>query len=223
MVTLIKPIFPHPIKLKIHLENMPHNVYRIILVPENINMLQLHSVIQVAMGWEFAHLFQFSDKKLKPTLVANLHGEDPDSDLGFGFGSVEEIKAHKVFLKNEFLEDRSAAAFWYWYDFGDDWWHKITFQKVNKKDLRVFKSEPICVDAFGACPPEDVGGPWGYADFCEAISNKKHPDYKELREWMGMNLREKYDFESVDVEYINKTLSDFFQSEEWNRINNDYL
>ena len=36
-----------------------------------------------------------------------------------------------------------------------------------------------------ACPPEDVGGAWGYADFLEAISDRKHEQHKELREWSG--------------------------------------
>ena len=32
------------------------------------------------------------------------------------------------------------------------------------------------------CPPEDVGGVWGYADFIEAIQN---PDHEGMLEWAG--------------------------------------
>ena len=28
---------------------------------------------------------------------------------------------------------------------------------------------PILIDGTGACPPEDVGGPWGYSDFIDAL------------------------------------------------------
>jgi hypothetical protein len=44
---------------------------------------------------------------------------------------------------------------------------------------------PRLIEAVGRCPPEDVGAPWGYAQFLEAISNPKHERYAELTEWIG--------------------------------------
>ncbi|MGI8782647.1 MAG: IS1096 element passenger TnpR family protein [Acidobacteriota bacterium] len=35
------------------------------------------------------------------------------------------------------------------------------------------------------CPPEDCGGPWGYADFLEAIGNPEHERHEEFVEWVG--------------------------------------
>lgn len=40
----IVPMYPDPYKLKIHLEHT--DIYRIVLVPADINMLQLHLVCQ---------------------------------------------------------------------------------------------------------------------------------------------------------------------------------
>src|SRR5258708_17861443 len=34
-------------------------------------------------------------------------------------------------------------------------------------------------------PPEDVGGPWGYDEFLEAIADAQHERHKELLEWCG--------------------------------------
>lgn len=204
-----------PLKLKINLENMPHSVFRRILVPENVNMMQMHIIAQLAMGWEQSHLFQFQDKKNDPTVIASFAQED-HPDFPFFGGRVKETKADEVELKTEFLVWREGKPFWYWYDFGDDWWHKITFQKPTKKDLELFTGAPVCVEAYGACPPEDAGGPWGYANFLDIIYNKNHPEYRETREWIGLSSRDKYDTEYVDVDFVNEQLTDFYRSKEWN-------
>ena len=36
-----------------------------------------------------------------------------------------------------------------------------------------------------ACPPEDCGGPWGYADYLAAIADPQHERHEELLEWRG--------------------------------------
>jgi hypothetical protein len=51
-----------------------------------------------------------------------------------------------------------------------------------------------------ACPPEDVGGPWGYENFLEALADPKHPDHEDLAEWCGGPL----DPEIFDVNAINR-------------------
>ncbi|MFC4874930.1 plasmid pRiA4b ORF-3 family protein [Negadavirga shengliensis] len=211
-MTQIAKLYGSPIKINVKLEDMPHNVFRRLLLPENTNMMQLHAVIQLAMGWEFSHLFQFSDKKYKGNIIAS-YGQDD----GFGDFMENEKEAHLVSLKKDFLEKGERKPFWYWYDFGDDWWHKITFLKPSKKDLELYSAAPVCVEAHGKCPPEDVGGPWGYSAFCEAINDKKHPEYKEYREWLGLNLKAKYDFETVDTEAINQDLESYFFSRYWKR------
>lgn len=42
---------------------------------------------------------------------------------------------------------------------------------------------PALLDAKGRCPPEDIGGPWGYGDFLEAIEDPCHERHEELTEW----------------------------------------
>ena len=44
---------------------------------------------------------------------------------------------------------------------------------------------PCCVKGKRACPPEDCGGPWGYAEFLEVIQNRKHEEHREMLEWVG--------------------------------------
>lgn len=210
-----------PIKLKITLENMPLSVFRVVLVPDIITMEELHVIIQVAMGWEFAHLFQFCDKKQNPTIIVSDEGEDDEpmddmfGEMLLGLGVKHHFQKEKlpenVLLKEEFMLQRERKPFYYWYDFGDDWWHKITFQKPSKKDLAAFNGMPVCVDAFGACPPEDCGGPWGYSDLLDALTNKKHGGYEEAREWMGLSKRDKFDPDYADIDQINARMQDFFE------------
>lgn len=207
-----------PIKVKVALENMPYPTYRKLLLPPNINMMQLHFVLQYAMGWHFSHLFQFSDKKGRPTLIASIPVEDDD----FYFSS-EERKANLVKLNKDFYLQREAKPFWYWYDFGDDWWHKITFQKPTKKDLEAYEGFPLCTEGAGVCPPEDVGGVWGYEEFLEAIENKKHPEHADYREWMCLEPGEKYELEFTDFPGTNKVLKSLPSSPDWKTTSDNYF
>ena len=53
-----------------------------------------------------------------------------------------------------------------------------------------------------ACPPEDVGGIWGYEDFLKIIHDKKHPEHKEMLEWAGSS----FDPKAFDLEEANQEL-----------------
>ena len=43
----------------------------------------------------------------------------------------------------------------------------------------------ILVGGKRACPPEDVGGPWGYKEYLEAIRDPSHARHAEMLEWGG--------------------------------------
>jgi hypothetical protein len=45
--------------------------------------------------------------------------------------------------------------------------------------------EPLLIAGQGACPPEDVGGPWGYDEFQAALTDPSHPEHDERLEWAG--------------------------------------
>jgi hypothetical protein len=44
-----------------------------------------------------------------------------------------------------------------------------------------------------AGPPEDCGGPYGYAEFLAALRNPRHPEHAEMREWAGDFDPERFD------------------------------
>ncbi len=89
----------------------------------------------------------------------------------------------------------------YCYDFGDDWWHSVAIEKSLKpKPTDAF---PLCVKGAGACPPEDIGGIWGYYESLEAIRNPQHEGHADLLEWWG----EGFDPDALSLEETNKALA----------------
>ena len=213
----VVPMYSNPYKLKIHLEHA--DIYRVVLVPADINLLQLHLIVQEAMGWMMAHLFQFSDKKMNESIRAGL--PSPEDDFGFG-AQVEELPADTITL-SDFHEITNRKPFWYWYDFGDDWWHKISFLKPTKKDLELFKGEPICVKGEKACPPEDIGGVGGYYHFLDVMSDKKNPEREQILELYGMDEKDEFDEDYFDMEEANDNLSEVYHSEMWNQKAEDFF
>lgn len=71
---------------------------------------------------------------------------------------------------------------------------------------------PLCVEGERACPPEDVGGIYGYQDFVKAISNRRHKRHKELLEWSGPFDPVKFDAEAATKE-MRKGLPDWREME----------
>lgn len=63
------------------------------------------------------------------------------------------------------MENRVAD---YRYDFGDDWQHKVELEKILPRNKGV--RYPLCLAGRRACPPEDCGGIWGYAEICQGES-----------------------------------------------------
>jgi hypothetical protein len=99
---------------------------------------------------------------------------DPDWDDG---DVADEAKAKLFRLVG--LGERLG----YVYDFGDNWAHTLLVKQVIAPQPGV--RYPRCVSGRGACPPEDVGGPWGYEEFQAVLVDPAHPGHDERTEWAG--------------------------------------
>src|ERR1700719_3146168 len=64
---------------------------------------------------------------------------------------------------------------------------------------------PRLLSAQGRCPPEDVGGTWGYAQYLEAMADPKHDRHAEMVDWRGPD----FDPNTVDEANIRKALLSF--------------
>src|SRR3990167_10189611 len=81
--------------------------------------------------------------------------------------------ARKVRLSD--IAPTKASKLLYEYDFGDDWFHEIRVEKILNPEPGV--RYPVCLDGGRAAPPDDCGGPWGYEELLEKLSDPKHKEY----------------------------------------------
>lgn len=181
-------------QFKIQLRDITHPpVWRRLLVPEQFTFYQLHLVIQAAFEWDNYHLFQFSPGSYgsKP-LIAIPHPEW-EADVR----DAEKVKLTEIFTT-------PGQKFVYIYDFGDDWFHQITLEEITPEKLL----KAGCLAGKGACPPEDCGGPWGYANLKAILEDPKDPEHKEMKEWLGLAKNEKWDAHAFDLEVTGKRVSE---------------
>ena len=84
----------------------------------------------------------------------------------------------------EVLEDVGTKTLRYLYDFGDGWGaHNQSRTPHRSRTWRTLSATNRGERTF--CPPEDIGGPWGYAEFREAIGNPKPARHAEFKEWFA--------------------------------------
>jgi hypothetical protein len=76
-------------------------------------------------------------------------------------------KAEETYPLKLTPQQRDKPRWVYEYDFGDGWRHEVVFEGFVPVDPN--KNYPQCVEGERACPPEDCGGLWGYADYLAAV------------------------------------------------------
>ncbi len=129
--------------IKATLEDTHPPVWRRIALPEGTGFKDLHRVLQIAFGWEEAHLHEFT----------------------FPGGDIQIVPRGETIYDDGEYEDRAvaldflAACKWvrYTYDFGDDWRHKIVLEKTEQPDMG---EGAVILKAKGDNFEEDSGGVW---------------------------------------------------------------
>ena len=174
-------------RMKVTLEDSKPPIWRRLLVRSDITLADLHRIIQVAMGWSDYHLHQFI---VQGTYFGEPHPAYAD-DLDMH--DEQEVTLRQIVAGEGF-------KFCYEYDFGDGWEHQVLVEKIlpPEPDQRY----PLCIKGRRACPPEDVGGVWGYLGFLEAIQDPDHPEHEEYLEWIGGE----FDPEAFDLDAVNGKL-----------------
>lgn len=185
-------------QFKITLIGSEPKIWRRIQV-KNCTLDKLHEHIQTAMGWTNSHLYQFE--------IGGERYGNPEF-LDDGFGNFPCIDSTVTEISEIVPKDGKRFRFLYEYDFGDGWEHEIVFERC----LRASDGEryPLCVEGERACPPEDVGGIWGYAEFLEAIADPKHPQHEDFMEWAGPFDPEDFDAAKA-TEAMRRGLPDWRQ------------
>ena len=151
---------------------------------------KLHQHIQLAMGWTNSHLHQFK-------IDGERYG-DPEL-IDAGFEDFECVDSTVTKISKVVPQEGRRFQFTYEYDFGDGWEHEVLFEGC----LRAEKGGryPVCVEGERSCPPEDVGGVGGYAEFLAAIADPDDEQHDDFVEWGG-----DFDPETFDAEKVTKKM-----------------
>ena len=142
-------------------------VWRRVVIPASYTLDRLHSVIQAAMGWTESHLHMF-----------RINGRE------YGPAYLEEeleTLDESRFRIGDTMKPGDRAR--YEYDFGDGWDHELVIEASAEADAST--SYPACTGGEGACPPEDCGGPGGFADLKEVLAGPPGAEREEMRTWAG--------------------------------------
>lgn len=171
------PIF----QLKITLQGIEPLIWRRIQI-QDCTLDKLHEHIQTAMGWTNSHLHHFR-------INDQLYGDPMVMQESYEEMGCEDSTSTKV--SDILPESGKRFRFKYEYDFGDSWEHEILFEGCvpAEKGTRY----PLCQEGQRACPPEDVGGSYGYEEYLEAISDPEHEKHESYLEWGGPFDPEKFD------------------------------
>jgi hypothetical protein len=158
-------------------------IWRLIRVPDQFTLHQLHRVLQIVFSRLDYHLYAFE--------LGSRQFEAPDPE-----SEAEDSTAIRLCD----LDLSPGSQFAYMYDFGDGWEHQIVVEAVlpmpseNGPDW-----SPRLLDGERAAPPEDAGGPPGFMDVMEALKDQRHPRHEEIRNWVGRTYDPgKFDAWAVD-------------------------
>ena len=197
--------------IRIKLNDAPVKIWRELVVPSNITLELLAYLLLDAMGWKHEHLYQFVGKH--NTYYVNSHQMKEEQNSPFAFFSRAQYRnSEKTSL--EMVLQPKGERMKFEYDFGDSWTHDLwvkaarDYAKGEEPAIRLLKGQ-------GACPPEDCGGVWGYAELLEINKKaRKTADEKERLEWY--DIPKDYDPDDCDLEWLQEDVEDL-----WQRIINE--
>lgn len=174
---------PRVHEMKVTLDGSTPAIWRRIQVASDVSLARLHRILQATMGWAGLYHHQF--------IIRGRYYGRPDPD-----GEVHDdrrIKLGQVVM-------RAPSRFTYEYDFGDGWMHGVMVEKILPREPEAYY--PLCVAGERACPPEDVGGLYGYYDFLDALQNAAVAGHDSAVDWIGGQFNP----DAFDLDTVNRRL-----------------
>jgi hypothetical protein len=167
------------VALRIELLEVTPLVWRRVLVSNQWTFASLHHYLQWVMGWTdtHAHEFQVGANMVAPDWWIGEVGLDTDT------GKYRDERRVSIAAVKSELGTR--GEFEYRYDMGDGWRHRIVIETPPLQGVTPDLPLPVCLAGENACPPDDVGGPHGYALFLEILADGKHEQHEDMVRWIG--------------------------------------
>jgi len=176
--------------MKITLLDVEPPVWRRFVAPSFMKLHHFHGVLQAVMGWEDGHMYAFTVDGKRFTPNRRL-GVDAMWNKGDGYPPEKYELCQLI---------KPGMTFHYEYDFGDGWEHEIVVE--NDTASKDTKHPFYCIEGERACPPDDCGGPRGYKNLLDILSDPDNPEYEERLDWIGG----RFDSECFDPDDCNRSL-----------------
>ncbi|MEX3630137.1 MAG: plasmid pRiA4b ORF-3 family protein [Burkholderia sp.] len=173
-------------RVRVRLLGVKPEIWRRIEILADIDLAELHTIVQAAMGWGDRHRYGFG-------LYGVLDRIDLDCDRASGVRLLDVA--------------RLGDTLGYTYDIGDDWHHAIEIEAEIQPGTRA--RYPRCTGGRHACPPEDCGGPSGHAHLLSTLAGRMTGEKRELLDWLGG----RFDPHAFRVTDVNQRLAD--RHREW--------
>src|ERR1700722_19762327 len=114
-------IEPDPLIMRatVHISGIEPPITRTLELPMDLNLAQLHGVLQATFGWTDSHLHQFN--------IGGLIYGAPEFDEESLFDSriFEATEVKMIDFHFPFEADENPIMILYEYDFGDNWRHSL--------------------------------------------------------------------------------------------------
>jgi Plasmid pRiA4b ORF-3-like protein len=153
------------VRLRVQIDEVSPAVVRTVEVPAAMRLDDLHFVLQIAIGWQNCHPFEFGIGGKTWGLIDRDAEENP-------------LPAESALLSDVIA---LGSTFTYSYVFGDDWHHTVKVEAVADADPDAVY--PRLLGGEGRCPPADIGGPDGYETYLRAIADPEHLHHEGMVEW----------------------------------------
>ncbi len=174
---------PFTYELRVSLQFVQPEIWRVLRVPHDLRFSQLHKVLQTAFAWTNSHLHQFHVHDPVKNIESIVGDPRNDDDLYIpGEEAPSKTRDERKVTLEEYL-GKPGDHLLYEYDFGDGWMHEVTLVAIHPQATRL--TTALCLDGARACPPEDCGGPPGYDNFLTAIGDPAHEEHESMLEWVG--------------------------------------
>ena len=155
------------------------DVWRRVIVSEDLKLKELHQIIQTVFGWRNSHAYKFNTEKIpevKPIkqlypVIIPLHSRSSKTP-----GKNDLLEESKF----KDLDARNIIEMFY--EYGTKWTVRIIilsrFESPVKRPVR-------CLAGAGAAPPEFVGGPLRFKRILHALESGNDTDRINARQELG--------------------------------------
>ena len=176
-------------RLSVEIDDVTPRVARCVEVPIDIRLDDLHFVLQIAIGWQNGHPFEFrvGDR------AWGRH--DPDAE-------VNPAPAERATLADIL---KLGDTFHYDYVFGESWQH--TVKLLSRGGAQPDRRYPHLVSAEGRCPPADIGGPVGYETYLRSIADPASVNHQDMLDFDAPD----FDPHAVDATALRHNLANLMR------------